>query len=111
MEKLKMRMETNEEGKKKIIFESEDKESIINWTITALYDGAVKRCKIKIDQYYGKDGIEYCRIKATYKRLDPDYNEIKETYIIENWMNDWGNFINVQKTFKNNKIRLESEDL
>ena len=105
MEKLKMRMETNEEGKKKIVFESEDIESIINWTITALYDGALKRAKIKIEQYYN-EGKEYCRIKATYTRLDPDYNEIKETYIIENWSNSWGNFINVYDTFKNNKIEV-----
>lgn len=104
---LKMHMETTEEGKKKIIFESNDVESIISWTITALYDGAIKRCKIKIDQYYGEDGKEYCKIKATYKRLDPDYNEIKETYVIENWSNEWGNFINVNKTFKNNNIEIK----
>ena len=103
MKKLEMRMETNEEGKKKIVFESTDKESIINWTITALYDAAVKRCKVKIEQYYGDDGEEYCRIKATYKRLDPDYNEIKEIYIIENWCNDWGNFIDVYKTMTGNE--------
>ena len=111
MEKLKMRMEAIKEGKKKIVFESEDKESIINWTITALFDGAVKRCKIKVDQYYAEDGKEYCRIKATYKRYNPDNNEIKENYIIENWSNDWGNFINVYKTLKNNNIKIESEDM
>lgn len=108
--KLKMRMETNEEGKKKTVFESTDKESIINWTITALYDGAIKRCKLKIEQYYGDDGKEYCKIKATYTRLDPDYNEIKETYTIENWSNDWGNFINVYKTFKNNGIEVANNE-
>lgn len=106
MEKLKMRMETNEEGKKKIVFQSEDFESVVNWTITALFDGAVKRCKIKTEQYY-TDGKEYCRITAIYTRLDPDYNEIKEKYIIENWSNDWGNFINVYDTFKNNNIELK----
>ena len=106
MENLKMRMETNEEGKNKIIFESEDKESIINWTITALYDGAVGRCKIKIEQYY-EEGKEYCRIKATYKRTSLDFSEYKERYIIENWCNEWGNFINVYNTLKNNNIKIE----
>ena len=107
---LKMRMETSEEGRKNPIFESTDKESIINWTITALYDGAVKRCKLKIDQYYGEDGKEYCRIKATYKRMNGNFEEIKETYTIENWSNDWGNFINVYKTFKNNEIEVVNDE-
>ena len=105
-EKLFMYMESTEEGKKKRIFETYDHESIINWTITALFDGAVKRCKIKIDQYYIENGKEYCRIKAIYKRTDPEYNEIKETYVIENWCNEWGNFINVYKTLKNNNIEI-----
>lgn len=104
--KLYMKMETNEEGKKKVVFETYDIDSIIRWTITALYDGAVKRNKIKIEQYYGDNGKEYCRIKATYKRIGVDYEEIKETYTIENWRNDWGNFIDVYDTFYDNNIEI-----
>lgn len=104
--KLMMRMETNEEGKKKIVFETKDVESILKWTITALFDGAVKRCKIKIEQYYNDDKKEYCRIKATYKRMGVDYEEIKETYIIENWRNEWGNFINVYDTMIQNNFEI-----
>lgn len=105
MKELKMYMERIEGKEKEKVFESTDKESIISWTITALFDGAVKRCNIKIDQYYEED-IEYCRIKATYKRYTPDNTEVKEVYIIENWRNDWGNFINVYKTFKDNNIEV-----
>ena len=110
MEKLTMTCERQENGKKEQIFKTFDKESIINWTITALYDGAVKRCKIKIDQYYADDHQEYCKIRATYTRHNQDYNEKKEIYTIKNWCNEWGNFINPQKTFKTNNITIESED-
>ena len=102
MEKLKMRMEKGKE----IIFESEDRESIISWTITALFDNAVKRNKVKVEQYY-VDNTEYCRIIATYKRMNLDYKEEKEVYIIENWRNEWGNFINTYKTFEDNGIEVK----
>lgn len=104
MKKLKMKMERVEEGKKITIFESDDFDSCLSWTITALYDGAVKRCKLKIDQYYGDDGKEYCKIKATYVR---PYDDVKEIYTIENWRNDWGNFINVCKTLQDNRIEIK----
>lgn len=106
MEKLKITYYRREQEGIQKVFESYDVDSIINWTITALYDGAIKRCKIRVDQYY-VDGKEYCKIRATYTRLDPEYNEIKDQYIIENWSNDWGNFINVYDTFKNNNIEIE----
>ena len=106
MEKLKMKYERKENGVKETIFKTEDKESIINWTITALYDGAVKRCKIKIDQYYIY-GDEYCKIIATYTRCNLDGEMVKDIYTIENWNNDWGNFINVYKTFKNNDVEIK----
>ena len=80
MKELKMYMQRIEGKEKEVVFESTDKESIISWTITALFDGAVKRCNIKVDQYY-EENIEYCRIKATYKRYSPDNTEIKEVYI------------------------------
>lgn len=96
MEKLHMYAKTKEEGKERILFDSYDKDSIISWTITALFDAAVKRCKVKVEQYY-IDNKEYCRIKATYERSNS-----KDTYIIENWSNQWGNFIDVYDTFKNN---------
>lgn len=98
MEKLKMKYEKKENKSKTLIFESEDFNSCLNWTITALYDGAVKRSKLKIEQYY-VDGKEYCKIKATYTR---PYEDIQDIYTIYNWCNDWGNFINVYNTFKEN---------
>lgn len=102
MEKLKMKYERMEKGKKEVAFESEDFNTCLNWTITALFDGNVKRCKIKIDQYY-VDGKEYCKIQATYKR---NYEETKDVYTIYNWCNEWGNFINVYKTFENNGKKI-----
>lgn len=102
MEKLKMIYERVEEGKKEKIFESEDFESCLNWTITGLYDTAIKRSTAKIEQYY-VDGVEYCKIKITYKRA---YENVKDIYTIFNWRNEWGNFINVQKTFEDNKEAL-----
>ena len=98
MEKLKMRYERVEGKNKELIFESEDFTSCLNWTITGLYDVAVKRSKAKIEQYY-IDNIEYCKIKITYQRMHED---IKDVYTIYNWRNEWGNFINVQKTFEDN---------
>lgn len=106
MEKILYMYAERIEGKQKQkIFESYDVESITSWTITALFDGAVKRCKIKINQYY-IDDVELCEIIATYTRTDPEYNEIKEKYVIKNWRNDWGNFINVYKTLKDNNIEI-----
>lgn len=105
MEKLKMIYERKEDNKKEKIFETEDRQSVLNWTITALYDGAIKRAKIKVNQYY-EDKVEYCEIIATYTRYDIDNKEIKDIYTIKNWRNDWGNFINVAKTFEDNNINF-----
>jgi hypothetical protein len=104
MEKLKMKYERKIGKEKELIFETDNFESTLNWTITALYDGAVKRAKIKTNQYY-IGNVEYCEIIATYTRYEED-QEIKDIYTIRNWRNDWGNFINVHKTFENNRIEL-----
>lgn len=105
MEKLKLTMVTTEEGRENPVYVTEDNESVIQHTITALYDGAVKRCKLKIEQYY-EEGKEYCRIKATYERYGVDFEKFKDTYIVEGWCNDWGNYINVFNTFKDNNIDI-----
>ncbi len=108
MEKLKLKYERKEEGIKKEIFTTENVDSVISWTLTALYDGAIKRAKVKTNQYY-IDNKEYCEIIATYTRYNPDGEEVKDIYTIKNWSNDWGNYINVYDTLKNNNIEIKKE--
>lgn len=99
MEKLKI------VGKKdkKVLFESDNVEVIINWLVTILYDGNIKRAKVKIEQYY-EDGKEYCKVVGKYRdTIDGDRMLI---YTITGLRNDWGNYINVQKTLIDNNIRI-----
>ena len=76
---------------------------IINWLVTILYDGNIKRAKVKIDQYY-EDGKEYCKVVGKYRDNIEDNKYL--VYEITGLRNEWGNFINMQKTFIDNKIRI-----
>lgn len=81
----------------KVFFESTNHESVINWLITILFDGQVKRCKCKIIQYY-EDQKEYCKIEGVYN---------DKNVIVSGVSNDWGNFINMTDTLRNNNIIIK----
>lgn len=99
MEKLKVIAKKD----KKIVFESENLESVFNWLITILYDGNIKRAKVKIEQYY-EDDKEYCKVVGTYRDNIEDNKYI--VYEVTGLRNDWGNFINMQETLIDNNIRI-----
>ena len=108
MENLKV-IAKNKSGK--ILFESENVESVFNWALTILYDGQVKigdtrktRAKVDVSKYYDKDGKDYTKIIGEYDdNINPGGKLI---YIVTGFRNDWGNFINVQNTFTDNKIKI-----
>ena len=112
MENLKV-IAKNKSGK--ILFESENVESVLNWALTILYDGQVKigdtrktRAKVDVSKYYDKDGKDYTKIIGEYDdNINPGGKLI---YIVTGFRNDWGNFINVQNTFTDNKIKLYITD-
>lgn len=102
MQELKVIAKRDEE----ILFESTNVESVLNWLITMLYDGHIKRAKIKIEQYY-KDGKEYCKVISKYK---DSLNEGKFLeYTVTGLRNEWGNYINMQVTLLENNIRIIKE--
>ena len=86
-----------------IIHQSANTQEVIKQIITILYDAQLKRCKCKIEQYY-KGTNEYCRIIGKYKDSDGKYTF---NYIVSGFCNEWGNFINVDRTLTENAITIE----
>lgn len=65
-----------------------------------LYDKAIKRNNLIIKQYF-ENNKEYCYLKQKHLENNSEY-----TYVVTGIRNDWGNFINMTKTLKDNNIKI-----
>lgn len=84
-----------------LTLETTDHESCLNHMITMLYDKAVKRNNLKIKQYY-ENNKEYCYLEQKQETND----NFTYYYIVTGIYNEWGNFINMTKTLKDNNIKI-----
>lgn len=91
-----------ETGKIALHLETTDHEACLNNIITMLYDKVVGRYNLKTKQYYGNDGKEYCYLEQKQETND----NFTYYYIVTGLRNEWGNFINVTKTLKDNNIKI-----
>lgn len=103
--KLRLEIYKKEKGKVELLKTITDVDSIFNNLITCLYDNMIKRYKMNSTQYYF-EGKEYCYIKSTQKWEDFEGNEVIYTYIFIGFRNDWGNYINITKTMRDNNIKI-----
>ena len=85
-----------------LILETTDHESCLNHMITMLYDKVIGRYSLKTNQYYSNDGKEYCYLEQKQKTSD----SFTYYYIVTGLRNEWGNFINMTKTLKDNNIKI-----
>ena len=84
-----------------LTLETTDHESCLNHMITMLYDKAVKRNNLKIKQYY-ENNKEYCYLEQKHLADNSEY-----IHIVTGIRNEWGNFINMTKTIKDNNIVIK----
>ena len=91
-----------ETGKIDLHLETTDHESCLCQAINMLYDKAIGRYNLKTRQYYSDDGKEYCYLEQKQKTSD----SFTYYYIITGLRNEWGNFINMTKTLKDNNIKI-----
>lgn len=97
MEKLRFVCKRGQE----VFNESESVGLALSQALTILYDAQVKRCKCRIDEYY-KDRNKYCKITGRYTEPDGKFTD----YVVSGIRNDWGNFIDVADTLKDNNIKI-----
>lgn len=96
---LTLRVYLKEGNKTTLKLETSDLESCLNHAITMLFDKAVGRYPLKIKQYYGDNGKEYCYLEQKQK-IDNNCTYID---IVTGLRCDWGCYLNIDKTLKDNK--------
>lgn len=85
-----------------LTLETTDHEACLCQAITMLYDKVIGRYNLKTKQYYSNDGKEYCYLEQKQETND----RFTYYYIVTGLRNEWGNFINVTKTLKDNNIKI-----
>ena len=83
-----------------LTLETTDHESCLCQAITMLYDKVIGRYNLKIKNYT-KDDKEYCYLEQKQIVSDTEY-----IYIISGLRFEWGSLLNINKTLKDNNIKI-----
>lgn len=83
-----------------LTLETSDHEACLCQAITMLYDKVIGRYNLKI-KHYTKDNKEFCYLEQKQIVSDTEY-----IYIISGLRSEWGGLLNINKTLKDNNIKI-----
>ena len=83
-----------------LTLETTNHEACLCQAITMLYDKVTGRYNLKTKQYY-ENNKEYCYLEQKHLADNSEY-----IHIVTGIRNEWGNFINMTKTLKDNNIKI-----